>query len=134
MNIAPDVPFLSFFIIFNYFYNFDCASCKAQPCIVSTNLVKWFRRSCLKNLLTDGRTDGGRHKMDQHKSSHWEHCPQVSLKGRLMVIAGNGKLVTSCLRTITTVVTYMLYCGQGIIRHISNEQLYKKTELMSVGH
>jgi hypothetical protein len=45
---------------FNFLKTFIRVSCKEHPCKVSTNLAKWFRRrSCLKKLLTDARTDDG---------------------------------------------------------------------------
>jgi hypothetical protein len=45
---------------FNTLNNFGRASCKGQPCKVSTNLAEWFRRrSCLKIFLMHGQTNDG---------------------------------------------------------------------------
>ena len=41
-----------------FFEQLGRAVCKENPCKVSTNLAKWFRRCCLKKLLTFARMDG----------------------------------------------------------------------------
>ena len=76
-----------FFMEWNSLNNFERPSCKEHFCQVSLNLVERFRRrSCLKKLLTDGRTDArthartddGRRTTRCHNSSPWALRAQVS--------------------------------------------------------
>ena len=53
----------------NSLNNFCRASPKEHPYQVSSRLAQWFRRRCLKKLLTD---------KGNHNSSLWALCAQVS--------------------------------------------------------
>jgi len=65
---------LQFIVEFNSLNKFVRDSWKEHLCKVSTNLAKWFwRRSCLKTLLTHRRTNHGRQTQGHHISSPLGH-------------------------------------------------------------